>query len=1183
MMRGRSVLVLVLALGAGPPWEPIHAAAPGAKGKPEVDFDRDVRPILEGVCVNCHGPDKAKGRLRLDTRKGLLAGGESGPAVVPGESGKSDLIRRVARKDPDEAMPPDDADALTAAQVAHLAAWIDAGAPYPAGGPLVPRKRTAAAAARRAALPPPAGHKVDFVKDIQPIFQSTCFGCHGPKKQESGLRLDHKPTVLRGGDRGPAFVSGKSAESLLVHFVAGLREEGRMPPKGPPLDPTQIGLLRAWIDSGAEFPDAASVVIEDRRNHWAFKAPVRPHLPQVRDPAWARNPVDHFVLARLDREGLRPAPEADRITLLRRLHLDLIGLPPTLAEVAAFLADTSPRAYEKQVDRLLASPHYGERWARHWLDAARYADSDGFEKDKSRQVWFFRDWVIGAINRDMPYDRFILEQVAGDLLPGATQDQVVATGFLRNSLLNEEGGVDPEQFRMDGLFDRMEAIGRSVLGLTVQCAQCHNHKYDPISQEEYYRLLAFLNNDHEPVQVVYTPDQQMKRSEILRRIADIEARLRRETPDWPARLARWEQATKMDQPAWTVLQAPFIDDSTSGQKFLPQKDGSYLAQGYAPTKGAPKTVVKTDLDQIGAFQLELFTHPNLPRGGPGRSLKGLGALSEIEIEAAPAAEPDKKKKVKLVKATADFEQAEAPLEAEFQDKPNDNPDDKPDDKRVVGKVAFAIDDKNNTAWGIDAGPGLRNTDRKAVFVPDAPIANPGGTILTITLVQKHGGWNSDDHMNNNLGRFRLSVTQSRDVTADPIPRRVREILAIAPAKRTAAQAAEIFAAFRTTVPAWKKANQEIADLWKKHPEGTTQLVVQTRDEGRATHMLKRGDFLRPGKQVTAGVVEALHPLPTDAPPTRLGLGRWLVDRRSPTTARVAVNRLWQTYFGTGLVATPEDLGTQGERPSHPDLLDWLAVELVDNRFSLKAMHRLIVTSATYRQSSKLSPESLERDPANRLLARGARFRVEAEIVRDIAFAASGLLNPEVGGRSLMQPAPAFLFQRPASYGPFPWIDETGSMKYRRALYTFRRRSTPYPMLSAFDTPSGETACARRVRSNTPLQALVTLNEPLALEAAQALGRRMVAEGGKTDAERVAHGFRRVLSRPPSAAEVADLLGLLERQRRRLAEGWADAWQIATGKSERPASLPAGVTPATLAAYTIIGRVLLNLDEAITRE
>jgi hypothetical protein len=944
----------------------------------------------------------------------------------------------------------------------------------------------------------------------------------------------------------------------------------------------QIETIKAWIDQGAAWPGDDQSAIRSPQSaiqqHWAFVAPIRPQLPQVKNRSWVKNPIDQFILARLEKEGLQPSPAADRITLIRRLSLDLIGLPPTIEEVDAFLNDKGPNAYEKLVERLLASPHYGERWGRHWLDAARYADSDGFEKDKQRQVWFYRDWVINALNSDKPYDQFIIEQIAGDLLPTSTQDQRVATGFLRNSMINEEGGVDPEQFRMEAMFDRMEAIGKSILSLTIQCAQCHNHKFDPLKQEEYYRMFAFLNNSSEGSIAVYTPEEQMRRASIFSQIREIEARLQETTPTWRERMAEWESKATKDQPEWIVVRPVVEDISTGGQKYLPLKDGSFLAQSYAPTKHRVKMSVKVDLRNITAFRLELLTDPNLPLGGPGRSIKGTGALTEFDVEAAPASDEKKATKIKIVKATADYNQPERELELIY--------DDRSKRRRVTGPVEFAIDGKDETAWGIDAGPGLRNQPRKAVFVAEKPISNEGGTILTFYLKQNHGGWNSDDNQNNNLGRVRLAITTAPDAVADPLPASVREILSIPRDNRAPAQAQTAFSYWRSTVfiwPEWAAANKQISELWRQYPEGSSQLVLNESEDARDTHLLKRGDFLKPDRAVKSGVPAFLHPLPADAPSNRLTLAKWLVDRNSPTTARSMVNRIWQSYYGTGLVATPEDFGRQCEAPSHPELLDWLAVEFMEKGWSLKHVHRLIVNSAVYRQSSKVTHQLIERDPFNRLLARGPRLRVEAEVVRDIALAASGLLNLKVGGPSVFPPAPDFLFQPPASYGPKPWDESRGEDRYRRALYTFRYRSVPYPMLQAFDAPNGDAACVRRSRSNTPLQSLTTLNETLFIEAARALALKTVKEGGATDASRLEFAFRRVLARRPSQRESAELIGLLDRQRERFIAGELNPWNLATNDPDKPFGLPKGVRMDDMAAWTAVARVLLNLDETITKE
>ena len=1006
---------------------------------------------------------------------------------------------------------------------------------------------------------------LDYDRDIRPILSDACYACHGPdpEARKSELRLDRKADALLDRDGIAAIVPGDADASELVFRIETDDETLHMPPSesGKALKPGQAELLRRWVVEGANWSE-----------HWGFIAPERPAVPAAGEPGEARNPIDRFVLERLGIEDLSPSPEADRATLIRRLSLDLIGLPPTIAEVDTFLDDDRPDAYERLVDRLIASPRLGERWGRAWLDAARYADSDGYEKDKPRNAWAYRDWVIDALNSDLPYDRFLIAQVAGDLLPGAGQDDRVATGFLRNSMVNEEGGVDPEQFRMEAMFDRMDAIGKAVLGLTINCAQCHTHKYDPLTHIDYYRMFAYLNDTHEANVPVYSPHEQMKRAQVLGEIAAIEADLKHRAPDWAERMATWEDSVRDDVADWLVVQ-PHVDEiSTGGQRYLPQPDGSFLAAGYAPTHHTVELTATVPLAQVAAFRLEQLTHPELPLGGPGRSVVGTSALTEFRVEAAPANDPRSPVVLKITDATADVNPPETPLDPIY--------DDRSGKCRVTGPIGFAIDGKDETAWGIDVGPGRRNRTREAVFVAETPAVADGGIELTFHLKQNHGGWNSDDNQTNNLGRFRLSVSAEPDAKADPLPAEVRAIVERARSSRTPAEDALVFSHWRTTVPGWDEANARIEALWDEHPEGSSQLALRARTDRRETHRLERGDFLKPAEAVEPGVPGFLHPMPADAPTGRLGFAHWLADRNSPTTARSIVNRIWQADFGRGLVATPDDFGSQGEAPSHPELLDWLAVELMDSGWSLKHVHRLIVTSTTYRQSSRMTPEGITRDPDNRLLARGPRFRAEAEVVRDVALAASGLLSDEVGGPSVFPPAPSFLFEPPASYGPKTWDESTGPDRYRRALYTFRFRSTPYPMLEAFDAPNGDVACVRRARSNTPLQALTTLNEPMFLECSRALARLTILEGGDSPRDRMTYAFRRCLGRPPVEAELNALIGLLNRQADRFRSGAADPMAFAA-PGDKP--LPKGVEPAELASWTAAARVLLNLDETITKE
>jgi len=896
------------------------------------------------------------------------------------------------------------------------------------------------------------------------------------------------------------------------------------------------------------------------QGHWAFVAPKRPAVPEVRNPGWAKGAIDRFVLAGLEARGLKPSPEADRETLIRRVSLDLTGLPPTLEEIDQFLADNSADAYGKLVERLLASPHYGERWARWWLDAARYADTNGFEKDRERSIWKYRDWVIDAFNRDLPFDQFTREQIAGDLLPGATISQRVATGFLRNSMLNEEGAIEPEAFRIEGLIDRVDAIGKAFLGLTINCTQCHTHKFDPIKHEEYYKFYAFLNQDTEPDLEVPTAAETLKREEILTGIAKIEDELMAATPDLAARQAAWEERMRGLAGEWTVLDGSDVF-GTSGVRFEKLPDGSYIPRGDNPTTVAYYFSAQTDLKGITGVRLELLTDPTLPRTGPGRATPGTAWLSEFVIEAGPASEPDRLQPVGIAAASADFETPDRP-------------------------IRLAYDGVEKTSWGIDAGPGLRNQDRRAVFIPRQPIkGQEGGTRLRFALHQKEFGGSAGERFEApNIGRFRISVTTAPDPQADPLPPAVRSILAIPVAQRSAEQRRAVFRVYRLTVSEWESRNQAALQLLRQWPYPTTTLVVAPHPVGRETRVFKRGDWKRPGDLVTPGTPEFLHPFPEDAPRNRLGLAQWLADRRNPLTPRVIVNRIWQSYFGEGLVTTPEDFGTRCETPSQQALLDWLAVEFRDGSsgqpaWSIKNIHRQIVLSATYRQSSRMTPELAEVDPNNRLLARVPRLRVEAETIRDLTLAASGLLSRKVGGPSVFPPIPdgalAVSFRSRSV-----WETSRGEDRYRRGLYTFWKRSVPYPSMSVFDAPNADVSCTRRARSNSPLQALTTLNDAAFMEAAQALALRVWREGGTDDESRLRFGFRLCTGRRPDQFELGRLRALLDKQRARFAGETAAAVYVAAPDLSQ---LPAGIDLHQLAPWTLVARTMLNLDETITRQ
>jgi mono/diheme cytochrome c family protein len=1003
--------------------------------------------------------------------------------------------------------------------------------------------------------------RIDFRRDVEPILRANCYQCHGAKKASAKLRLDDKELAMKGGISGAVIIPGNSKDSRLMKRVLGEGDESQMPLGGAALKSPQIELIRKWIDQGAVWPEGerASGREGERasslQQHWAFVAPTRPKPPGVKNSSWVRTPIDDFILARLEKQGLTPSSEADKVTLIRRLSLDLTGLPPTIEEVDQFTGDASPDAYGKLVDRLLGSPHYGERWGRWWLDAARYADTNGFEKDRSRSIWPYRDWVIDAFNKDLPFDQFTVEQLAGDLLPQTTLETRVATGFLRNSMLNQEGGVDPEQFRVEGIIDRVDAVGKAFLGLTVSCAQCHNHKFDPISQTEYYRFYAFLNKDDEPA--IEVPDEKIaeKRKEILSKIAKIEDDLTAGDADLPKRMAVWEAGAGAYDTAWTPIKDGEIF-AAFGVKFDRLEDGSFIAKGDNATTNNYIVRAKTNLKKITGVRVEFLTDPNLPRGGPGRAPDGSFYFSEFSVEAAPVDKPDAPNtmdKIALAGVTADFELPGSPA------------------KNV-------IDGALKTHWSSDAGPVRRNQSRQFVFETQKSVSYDNGVALTFQLAQKKDDAIDTEQRQPNIGRFRISVTDAPNPKVDPLPASVRAILSIPADRRSREQRREVFGFYRTTDPAFVEANKKIDELMREWPYGPTTLALSAREIPRETRIFKRGDWKRPGDAVGPGVPAALHPFPKDAGPNRLGLAKWIVDRNNPLTARVIVNRIWQQYFGQGLVTTPEDFGSRCEPPSHPDLLDWLAVEFIESGWSIKHIHRLILNSAVYRQSSKVTPKLLEVDPYNRWLARAPRIRVESEIVRDVALAASGLLNEKIGGPSVFPALPAGVMD--LAYGGFKWENATGEDRYRRGMYTFWKRTVPYPSMLVFDSPNGDFSCARRVRSNTPLQALTTLNDTVFVEAAQALAMRIWKNGGADDRSKMNYAFRLCVSREPDQFEMQKLIELLEDQKKYFEGRTSTAVYVAVTDPNR---MPDDVDLHKVAPWTMIARVLLNMDETITKE
>jgi mono/diheme cytochrome c family protein len=1012
-----------------------------------------------------------------------------------------------------------------------------------------------AAAQPQAPSPPKT---VDFVRDIQPILQTHCYECHGPKKTKNGLRLDVRGAALTGGDSGAAIVPGDSEHSLLVRRILGLDGDDQMPKDKDPLTGAHVALIRAWIDQGAVWPEqsgAGAPATETPHTHWAYVKPVAAHVPDVRNTTWIRNDIDRFVLARLEKEGLSPSPEAAFETLVRRVSLDLIGLPPTLAELDAALADAAANgrdtAYEHLVDRLLASPHYGERWARPWLDLARYADSHGYEKDRLRVMWKYRDWVIDAFNADMPFDRFTIEQIAGDMLPDATEAQRIASGFHRNTMLNQEGGIDVEEQRWETLVDRVNTTATVWLGSTLGCAQCHDHKYDPFTQRDYYRMLAFFENVEytiagqaggdryadEPQISLATPEQEARRKALQDELDKAAASLRAESPARTAAQGQWEQGIIAAERSWVPLTVDRFE-STGGSSHERLDDKSVLVSGENPASIVYTLTARAPIAAITAVRIEALPDARLPGGGPGRDRYGNFVLNGFSV-ATGQSEPITFESVRVDDGSASIE---------------------------------------NFRWGIDA---TRDADgrlrRQAVFVSARPFAAAGAP-LRISM-------KTTAPVGQALGRFRVSVTASPSpARVVGVSARLRPALLTPRAKRTPQQTKDLAGQFRAVSPLFKPTRDRIESLQKSLRDlgiVTAMVMKEKPDYDRpSTWVRRRGNFLDRTEQVYAAVPSFLPALPESVMPNRLGLARWLVDARNPLTPRVAVNRAWEQFFGKGLVETSEDFGSQGAAPSHPELLDWLAVTFAGQGWHLKRLHRDIAMSATYRQSSSVTPALAERDPSNRLLARGPRFRVEAEMVRDIALTASGLLTPKVGGPSVFPPQPDGIWQNP--YSSDRWILSTGDDRYRRGLYTFIRRTAPYPAFTTFDSTSREACTVRRVRTNTPLQALTTLNDEAFFEAARALARRMIAEpplAGSADASRAraTYGFRSVTSRLPKPQELERLVTAYRQHLEQFRAHPERAAQVIQGYAMN------GVDPAEQAAWTLVANALLNLDETITKE
>ncbi len=1024
-----------------------------------------------------------------------------------------------------------------------------------------------------AELPPVVDRKIDFMKDVQPLLAKHCVSCHAEKKQESGLRLDRKSHALNGGDLGKVIVPGKSSDSRLIKLVAAVDPDHVMPPEGDRLSAEQVGILRAWIDQGVEWPDSADSV--EKNSHWAYQPVKRPAVPTVKNADWGKSPIDAFILAEQEKHGLKPSPMADRFTLIRRLNLDLLGLPPSIAEVDEFVKDARPNAVELLVDRLLASKHFGERWGRHWLDMARYADSDGFEKDNARpDAYRWRDWVIDAINADMPFDQFTIEQLAGDLLPNATPLQKLATAFHRQTLTNTEGGTDQEQWRIEACFDRTETTGAVWLGLTIGCARCHSHKYDAIPQREYYQLFSFFNNGDETTTVVPKSDADVAayvkaKAAHDANVAEVTAKLRAEQDKLGPALVEWEKTTQeqLAKVAANPLKLHALSDlaasGDSKMKFATQKDGSILVSGPNPETAIYTVSGTAKLSGLSGLRLDVLPDPSLPAKGPGRVAHGNFVLSEITLDLATKSDFSDARSIEFAAGKADIEQDNGTFSA-----------------------AKAIDGKLDSGWAIAPQFGKEHwavfTVKEAAQTQITELlrAAEEKVFVRIKLSQQHG-------TKHTIGRFKLQLQTGSEAPVS-LPDAVTKALAVVAEKRTAAQRQQVLDHFSSTVSPTKELLAQRESLKKNEPakpELTVRIVAQRTASPRQTFVLKRGDFLHPVKELEVepaalGTLPPLKPRDAKARGDRLDLAAWLVQPDHPLTPRVTVNHVWRLLFGNGLVRTASDFGVRGDKPTHPELLDWLASEFMNpgsgKAWSRKGLIKQIVMSATYQQSSVQTRAAREVDPQNVWLARQNRLRVEGELVRDINLEVAGLLSHKIGGPSVYPPLPPGIAE--LSYaGNFKWADSKGEDRYRRGMYTFFKRTSPHPNLTTFDCPDANLTCVERKASNTPLQALQTLNNEQFSEAAKAFARRLLTTAADGDAARLTLAFHHCVARPPRSNELNELTNLLATAR-----DWyrthPDLAKSLAGAEPVPNS-----DQIETASWTATARILMNLDEFITRE
>jgi hypothetical protein len=1029
---------------------------------------------------------------------------------------------------------------------------------------------------------------VDFNRDIRPILSDNCFTCHGPdeKQRMARLRFDTREGAF---EKAGVIIPGDAAKSKLIQRVAAKDPDMLMPPtySGHKLTDKQIDLLRRWVEEGAKW-----------ETHWAYIAPKHSEPPNVKTPSWVRNPIDNFILARLEKEGLKPSPEADKVTLLRRVTFDLTGLPPTLAEIDSFLADQSPDAYEKRVDKLLQSPRYGERMAMPWLDQARYADTHGYHIDSHRDMWVWRDWLIKAFNQNKPFDQFTIEQLAGDLLPNATLEQKIASGFNRNHMINFEGGAIPEEYQVEYVVDRVETTANNWMGMTLGCARCHSHKYDPITHKEFYQFFAFFNSVKEkgldgntgnaaPVLSLPNEQQKAKLDELTAAIkAKDEALIAKEVTvaqeEWEKQfIGKIAVAPNQGLIAHYELDGSFSDISGKYQHGRTVKGDPTFGNGQVGRGVNFDGDSQVSFGNIGAFENnEAFT---LAMWLNGYSNKPVSVLQKIDNAERRRGYEFLFDDIRLNGIQRYAGNLTFRLISNFPDKAI----------QIRTKERLPLGSWHQVTLSYD---GSGKASGVKLFINGKPRDTE---ILQDSLA---GSIKTDAELqigNSELGKQFVGLLDdlriyNRQLSSNEIEQLaihypIQAILSGVFGKRTKDLNTRVRDYFLTYVATevWRNQFAELKSLRKQKEDLDKQIVsvmvMGEMEKPRETFILGRGDYRNKTEKVTAGVPAVLPPLPKDAPPNRLTLAKWLVDSQNPLTARVVVNRYWQMYFGIGIVKTSEDFGSQGEPPVHPELLDWLASEFMRTGWDIKAMQRLLVTSATYRQSSKTNPELIEKDPENRLLARGARFRLPAEMIRDNALAASGLLNDAIGGASVFPYQPKGLWEELAfgdGFSAQEYRQSSGKDLYRRSLYTFWKRTVPPPSLVTFDAPDREKCTGRRALTNTPLQALVLLNDPTYIEAARMLAQRAFHEGGKDVNNRIAYAFRLGTTRKPTAAEIRVLRDLLQQQ---LATYRKDKNAAAALLKVGESAYDNQIDATELAAWTMVTSAILNLDEAIIKE